>query len=52
MESTQDAEKKFEILQKKYIRFLESFCNKNASDTKKLEKAKILLKMLQQNYGG
>lgn len=51
MESLSEEEKKFKLLQKN-IQFLESFCNKNASDTKKLEKAKILLKMLQEDYRG
>lgn len=52
MDASQDAEKKFRHLQKKYSLLLQSFCRRNASDTKKLEKEKNLLKMLQDDYQG
>lgn len=52
MDASQDAEKKFRHLQKKYTLLLQSFCRRNAADIKKLEKAKILLKMLQDDYRG
>lgn len=52
MDASQDAETKFRHLQKKYILLLQAFCRQNATDTKKLEKAKILLNMLQDDYQG